>query len=209
MNCDQFRHNLDPYLDGELDTALSLEVDSHSVECEICSALRSRKEALRHTLRSIPVPQPDAGFLDSIVEETIISTHRNETRFRATAGIGGAIAAGIVAWLVLVLPADLPTQHEATIETVSITMNVEKTFRLTFESKHELQAAAISVQLPDGVEIVGYEGRDSVRWKTTVKAGTNILELPVVVRSGNGGAILARLEHEGKQKTFEFAVRVI
>jgi anti-sigma factor RsiW len=209
MNCDQFRHNLDPYLDGELDTALRLALDSHSVECEICSALRSRKEALRRTLRSIPVPQPDAGFLDSIVEETIISTHRNETRFRATAGIGGAIAAGIVAWLVLVLPADLPTQHEATIETVSITMNVEKTFRLTFESKHELQAAAISVQLPDGVEIVGYEGRDSVRWKTTVKAGTNILELPVVVRSGNGGAILARLEHEGKQKTFEFAVRVI
>ena len=65
------------------------------------------------------------------------------------------------------------------------------------------------MQLPAGVEIVGYEGRDSVRWKTTVKAGTNILELPIVVRSGNGGAILARLEHEGKQKTFEFAVRVI
>ncbi len=209
MNCDQFQHNLDPYLDGELDTALSQTLELHSAECDACSALRTRKEALRHTLRSIPVPRPEDGFLDSVVEETMISTHRNETRFRATAGIGGAIAAGIVAWLVLVLPADLPTPNEATIETVSITMNVEKTFRLTFDSKHELQAAAISVQLPDGVDIVGYEGRDSVRWTTTVKEGTNILELPIVVRSGNGGAILARLEHEGKQKTFEFAVRVI
>jgi len=64
------------------------------------------------------------------------------------------------------------------------------------------------VDLPDGVEIVGYEGRDSVRWTTTVKAGTNILELPIVVRSGKGGQILARLEHEGKQKTFTFAVQV-
>ena len=209
MNCDQFRHNLDPYLDGELDEALSLKVDSHSVECESCSELRGRKEALRRTLKSIPVPAPDPGFLDSVVEETIINTHRTETRFRMTAGIGGALAAGIVAWLVFALPTDLPTPSVDTMETVSITMNVEKTFRLTFDSKHELQAAAISVQLPEGVEITGYEGRDNVRWTTTVKAGTNILELPIVVRSGNGGAILARLEHEGKQKTFEFAVKVI
>ncbi|MDH3362392.1 MAG: zf-HC2 domain-containing protein [Gammaproteobacteria bacterium] len=200
---------MDPYLDGELEEALSREVESHHAECDACAAVRSRKVALRQTLKSIPVPPPEDGFLDAAVEETLINTHRNETRFRATAGIGSAIAAGIVAWLVFVLPADLPTQPEATIETVSITMNVEKTFRLTFDSKRELQAVAILVQLPDGVEIVGYEGRDSVRWKTTVKSGTNILELPIVVRSGNGGAILARLEHEGKQKTFEFAVKVI
>jgi anti-sigma factor RsiW len=209
MNCDQFQHNLDPYLDGELDAALSQALDSHSAVCHSCSALRARKEALRQTLRSIPVPEPGDGFLDSVVEETMINTHRNETRFRATAGIGGAIAAGLVAWLVLVLPNGLPTPHEDTIETVSITMNVEKTFRLTFDSKHEMQAAAISVQLPEGVEIVGYEGRGSVRWTTTFKEGTNILELPIVVRSGKGGAILAQLEHGGKQKTFEFAVRVI
>lgn len=209
MYCEQFRQNLDPFLDGELDEALSREVDSHSGACETCAALRTRKEALRRVLKAIPVPSPADGFLDAIVEEAIINTHRNETRFRATAGIGAAIAAGVVAWLVLVLPAELPTQPEATLETVTITLNVEKTFRLTFDSKRELQAAAILVELPPGVEIVGYEGQDSVRWRTTVKAGTNILELPIIVRSGNGGEVLARLEHEGRQKTFEFAVKVI
>lgn len=209
MHCDQFRQNLDPFLDGELDEALSHEIESHPVECDACASILSRKEALRRTLQAMPVPPPEDGFLDAVVEETLINTHRNETRFRATAGIGAAIAAGVVAWLVLVLPAELPTAPQATLETVAITMNVEKTFRLTFDSKRELQAAAISVELPNGVEIVGYEGRDSVRWRTTVKAGTNILELPIIVRSGDGGAVLARLEHEGKQKTFEFAVKVI
>ncbi len=208
MHCDQFRQNLDPYLDGELDESLSHEFEAHTSECDACDALRTRKEALRRTLRAIPVPPPEHGFLDAVVEETLISAHRNETRFRATAGIGAAVAAGVVAWLVLVLPADLPTMPEPSLETVEITMNVEKTFRLTFDSKRELQAAAISVELPDGVEVVGYEGRTSVRWRTTVKAGTNILELPIVVRSGNGGAVLAKLEHEGKQKTFRFAVKV-
>ncbi len=209
MHCDQFRQNLDPFLDGELDAAVSRDIEAHQAECDACAAVRSRKEALRRTLKAMPVPPPEDGFLDAIVEEALINTHRNETRFRVTAGIGAAAAAGIVAWLVLVLPSDLPTPPEATLETVAITLNVEKTFRLTFESKRELQAAAISVELPDGVEVVGYEGRDSVRWRTTVKQGTNILELPIIVRSGNGGAVLARLEHEGKQKTFEFAVKVI
>lgn len=209
MHCDQFRQNLDPFLDGELDVASSRDIESHQAKCDACATVRSRKEALRRTLKAMPVPPPEDGFLDAIVEEALINTHRNETRFRATAGIGAAIAAGIVGWLVLVLPTDLPTPLEGTLETVAITMNVEKTFRLTFDSKRELQAAAISVELPDGVEIVGYEGRDTVRWRTTVKEGTNILELPIIVRSGNGGAVLARLEHEGKQKTFEFAVKVI
>ena len=209
MHCNQFQQNLDPFLDDELDEALSRDIESHQQECAACAAARSRKEALRQTLKAIPVPPPEDGFLDAVVEETLINTHRNETRFRATAGIGAAIAAGVVAWLVLVLPAELPTQPEAMLETVTITMNVEKTFRLTFDSKRELHAAAISVDLPKGVEIVGYEGRDSVRWRTTVNAGTNILELPIIVRSGKGGAVLARLEHEGKQRTFEFAVKVI
>ena len=208
MNCDQYQQNLDPFLDGELDAALSRDVEAHSRECAGCSAQLARKEALRQTLRTLPVTPPEDGFLDAVVEETIIDTHRNETRFRVTAGIGGAIAAGIVAWLVLVLPSELPTAPAGSLETVTITMNVEKTFRLTFESKRELQAAAISVELPEGVEVVGYEGQDSVRWTTTVKQGTNILELPIIVRSGNGGAIHARLEHEGKEKTFAFAVKV-
>ena len=209
MHCDRFRRNLDPLLDGELDEALSREVEAHLQGCDACAAVRGRNEALRQTLKAIPVPLPEDGFLDAVVEETLIDTHRTETRFRATAGIGAALAASVVAWMVFVLPAELPTQPEATLETVTITMNVEKTFRLTFDSKRELQAAAISVELPAGVEIVGYEGRDSVRWRTTVKPGTNILELPIIVRSGNGGAVFARLEHEGKQKTFEFAVKVI
>ena len=209
MHCEQFRQNLDPFLDGELDEALSREVESHHAECDACAAEKSRKEALRRTLKAIPVPPPEDGFLDAAVEETLINTHRNESRFRATAGIGAAIAASVVAWLVLVLPAELPTQPETTLETVTITMNAEKIFRLTFDSKRELQAAAISVDLPVGVEIVGYECRDSVRWRTTVKEGTNILELPIIVRSGKGGAVLARVEHEGKQKIFECAVKVI
>ncbi len=209
MRCEEYQQYLDSYLDRELDDDLKHEVESHHAGCEACATQLHRKQALRQTLRSMPVTPPEDGFLDTVVEDVLITNHRNETRFRATAGIGGAIAAGIVAWLVFALPSDLPTAPDTTLETVTIALNVEKTFRLTFESERELQAAAISIELPRGVEVVGYEGRDSVRWSTTVKPGTNILELPIVVRSGDGGPVLARLEHEGKETSFEFSIKVI
>lgn len=209
MRCDLYRKNLDPFLDGEVDGAMGREMDSHEAECNACTEFRHRRESLRRTLRSLPITPPEDGFLDAIVEDTVISQHKAESRFKLTAALGGTIAAAVVAWLVLVLPTNPLAEHEDSLDTVMITMNESKTFRLTFESESELQAAAISVELPIGVEIVGYDGQDSVRWTTDITPGTNILELPIIVRHGNGGAILARLEHEGKHKSFEFAVEVI
>lgn len=210
MNCDQYHENLDQFLDDELETALLSEFQAHVKDCNDCTEVLRRKKDLRQALKSMPLPAPEEGFLDSVVEQALVRTHRNEKRFWSSAGIGGAIAAGVIGWMVLTLPADLPQgTDQLPLDTVTISLNVEKTIKLTFNSTRELQAATLSLQLPAGVEVVGYEGRASVRWTTTVKPGTNILELPIIVRFGNGGAILARVEHEGRQQSFEFAVTVI
>ncbi len=209
MNCDQFHSSINPYLDDELEPSARVQFEVHGGDCSVCSAALGRRRELRERLRSIPVPPAESGFLDSVVGQTIVETQRNESRFWLSAGIGGAVAASVVAWLVLALPAGLPTPRPSMdLETVSITLNTEKTFRLTFESERELQSASLTVQLPDGAEIVGYEGRNSVRWSTDIRPGTNVLELPVVVRSGNGGPVLAKIEHEGKEKAFRFAIEV-
>ena len=133
-----------------------------------------------------------------------------KVRFWSTAGIGGAIAAGVIAWLIVSLPAGLPSVvDQDALDTVTISLNVEKTFKLKFESSRDMQAATLFLELPAGVEVPGFEGLDTVAWTTAIEKGSNILELPIIVRSGDGGTILARLEHEGKQKTFLFAITVI
>jgi anti-sigma factor RsiW len=209
MNCDQFQENLDPFLDEEIEEALLGQFQAHAPSCDVCADVLSRKKDLRQALKSMPVPPPADGFLDTVIEQTLVRTHRNEAWFWSSAGAGGAVAAGVIAWLMLALPADLPRDaDQALLDTVTITLNIEKTIKVSFESVRELQAATLSVQLPPGVEVVGYDGRDSISWTTTIKPGTNILELPIIVRFGNGGLIVARLEHEGKKKSFEFDVAV-
>ena len=210
MHCDQFQHNLEPYLDGELASQVAADCEQHVRDCPSCERQLVRKRKLRAALGALPVDPPEDGFLDSVIENTLVASHRSERWFWSTASIGGALAAGIIAWLILVLPADLPTAPEtAVLETVAISLNTEKTFRVSFDSARELEAATVSLTLPDGVDLVGYEGRSAVSWTTTVAPGTNILALPIVVRSGPGGVIQARLEHDGKAKSFEFAVEVI
>jgi len=209
MNCVQFHSSINPYLDDELESGARARFEMHGSACRDCAAVLFRRHELRQRLRSIPVPPPEDGFLDSVAGQAVVETQRNESRFWLSAGIGGAVAASIVAWLVLALPAGIPTvEQSAELETVTIALNTEKTFKLTFESEHELQAASLSVQLPDGAEIVGYEGRNFVRWSTDIQPGTNILELPVIVRSGHGGPVLAKIEHEGKEKAYQFAIEV-
>ena len=210
MNCEQYNENLDRLLDDELEESLVPQYQAHTADCADCAAALRRKQALRQALKSMPLPPPADGFLDSVVEQALIRTHRNEKRFWSSAGLGGAIAAGVIGWLVLTIPADLPqSTDQLSLDVVTISLNVEKTFKLKFDSTRELQAATLSLQLPAGLEVVGYEGQTSVKWTTTVKPGTNILQLPIIVRSGNGGAILARVEHEGKQQSFEFVVTVM
>ena len=133
-----------------------------------------------------------------------------EIRFWSTAGIGGAIAIGVLAWLIVSLPAELPSVvDQDSLDTVTISLNVEKTFKLKFESSRDMQAATLFLKLPAGVEVPGFEGRETAAWTTAIEKGSNILELPLIVRSGDGGTILARLEHEGKHKTFLFAITVV
>ena len=209
MNCDNCIETLDRYLDGELGEAADRDLESHVDSCDRCSARLAQKRALRRALKVMPYVPPEHGFYDRVLEETVKTTQRNEAMFWGSAGLGAAVAASVIAWLVLVLPADQMEDIDALQLTgVSISLNVEKTVRVSFESVSELEDAVLTVQVPPGVEISGYDGKSEIKWSTDVTRGVNILALPIVVRSGMGGTILARLEHSGKSKTFQFDVDV-
>jgi len=209
MNCISCTELLDQYLDDELAEAVAGQVRSHCEGCRECNVLLQKKARLRQALSAMPYVPPIEGFYDRALEQTVKTTQRNEIKFWTSAGLGTAIAASVVAWLVLVLPVDQRVEIDAALLAgVTISLNVEKTVRVSFQSVRELPGATLTVQLPPGVEISGYANQSEIAWSTDVTQGANILSLPIVVRSGNGGTIVAQIEHSGKSKSFRFDVSV-
>ena len=209
MNCHGCTENLDLYIDGELESSTRAKFEEHVNQCSQCSEMVTREQAIRNALRAIPVPMPEAGFFEQSLDRTVKMTKTHEQRKWLLTGFGGALAAGVVGWMILGQPIETNGIDQAPIDGLTVTIGTPKTIRFSINSANELTGAKLFVSLPEGVEIVGFDMQSEVDWTTTIKKGPNILELPIVVYSGTGGTILARVEHDNKSKTFEFTVSVI
>ena len=67
----------------------------------------------------------------------------------------------------------------------------------------------MTVTLPDGIEIDGFAGQREITWRTSLKAGNNVLPLTLIATSPAGGELLAVLQHEEDDKIFRLQVTVI
>jgi len=208
MNCHDCKENLDLYIDNELESSLRLRFEEHANECSRCSKMVSREHEMLTALQSIPAPMPQAEFFDQALARTITMTKTHDKKRWLLTGFGGAVAAGVVGWMILGQPMDTIGIDQTPIARLSFTIGVSKTIRFSIDSAETLADAKLLVSLPEGVEIVGFDMQSEIDWTTTISKGPNILELPIVVYSGTGGTILARVEHENKTKTFEFTISI-
>jgi len=210
MNCRDCKENLDLYIDHELDDSLVVQFEEHANQCSACSEMVTVEQDTRRALRSIPVPMPEAEFFDQALDRTVTATGRRDRMHWLVSGFGGAIAAGVVGWMILGQPInDSATVDQVPIAGLTVMIGTPKTIRLSINSADELTDANLVVMLPAGIEVVGFDMQREIEWTTTIKKGPNILELPIIVLSGAGGTIFARVEHENRTKTFEFTISVI
>jgi hypothetical protein len=83
-----------------------------------------------------------------------------------------------------------------------------RTVNLVFSSATDLDDAVLTVNLPAGIEIEGFAGQREITWMTSLQAGKNILPLRLIAMTPHGGELLARLEHDGRDRTFRIRVEV-
>ncbi len=210
MNCRDCKENLDLYIDHELDGSLSMQFEKHANQCAQCDEMVTQAKDMRRALSSIPVPMPELEFFEQAMTRTVAMTHKHDRRRWLATGFGSAVAAGLVGWMILGQPVNDPaTVDQVPIAGMTVTIGKPKTIRFSINSAVELTDANLVVMLPAGVEVVGFDLQREIEWTTTIKKGPNILELPIVVLSGTGGTIFARVEHENRTKSFEFTISVI
>ena len=174
------------------------------------SDLERQDQEILELLKDYPAPTADAGFYDqALTRATHEGSRRQRNRWVMT-GFGSAIAAGLVLWFVgatfLATP-NLP-QPEASIPGVTMTLEEPRTVNLVFASAAALDAATLTVTLPDGIELAGFPGQREITWQTSLVEGKNFLPLELIALSSAGGEVLARLEHDDRNRTFRLRVSV-
>ena len=145
----------------------------------------------------------------ALARATHEGTRRQRTRWILT-GFGSAVAAGLVLWLVAGFFLDAPRlpQPAGDIPGVAMTLEEPRTVNLVFASKTALEAATLTVTLPDGIELAGFPGQREIRWKTSLAEGRNLLPLELIALTPAGGEVLARLEHDNRKRTFRLRIEV-
>jgi anti-sigma factor RsiW len=210
MACTRINERLDDYTDGILDAAEMRALDEHIDSCSTCRNTVESARRLRELLRDYPVPAPDTAFFDqALAKASHVGANSQRNRWIMT-GFGGAIAAGLVAWIIGAMLLQTPVLPGPAADIPGVTMALEepRTVNLVFSSAIPLVDAVLTVSLPDGIEIQGFEGLQEITWKTSLQAGKNILPLKLIAVTPHGGILLARLEHDDRDRTFRIRVDV-
>jgi len=167
---------------------------------------------LRELLRRLPVPPPRPGFAARVFaalprERRAPARAAQPLAWALAASVAGAVGLGV--WLGQgATPAPAPVAT-AGPEAKAVVLSAGRAapVRLAFRSPRELTGVTIHLQMPVGVELEGHPGVQSLQWRTDFQAGANVLELPLVVRDGEGGILTATLDHGRSHKAFTVQVR--
>ena len=214
MTCKQLNDHLDDYVDGNLDAAAADQLEQHVVSCESCQQLLNREQRLRDVLREYgdsSVPTPDTAFYDQALVRAAHVGSRQQQKHWWLKGFGSAVAAGLALWVIggMLLKSPEINAPGATVPMISMTLEEPRTINLVFSSATALEDATLTVSLPQGVELAGFQGQREISWITSLSAGRNVLPLKLIATSPLGGEILAILQHENDDKTFRLQVSVI
>jgi hypothetical protein len=159
------------------------------------------RELLRR-LRELPVPPPSPGFAARVLHTAAAPAWRPALGMALAATLVIAVAGGV--WLAERGAAPVtPTEPRLVLLAAGEVQPVS----LVFRSPRALSGVTIHVQLPDGVELAGHPARTELSWQADLQVGANRLDLPVVVRRGDGGVVTTSLSYGQDRRHITVLVR--
>ena len=170
----------------------------------------SRLQSLLREYGESDMSAPDATFFDqAIAKAAHTGTRRQRNRYWLR-GFGSAVAAGLALFAVTLMLLRAPESIDANgMPGVTMALEQPQTVNLVFASANELVDATLTVLLPDGIDVAGFEGQREITWVTSLREGNNVLPLKLIATSPRGGELLATLQHEDDDRTFRLQVNVI
>lgn len=167
-------------------------------------SLTAQAAARQQLFRSLPRPQPRAGLGDDIRQARRAKAMRAK-RFRFAII---SCAASVLFGLAIVLRLAISTSDSpGEIRMVSSVHQPEQVnFLVTAKEAHE--KVTFSLLLPPEWEFYGYQGQQSLSWPGKLKAGNNLLSIPVVALQPKPGVLIMQIRHKDTIKEYKLYVDV-
>lgn len=207
MQCSRTEEQLDGYLDGWLDDDQAAGIALHVQSCPACAHALEQRQALREDLERLAVPEPDPDlFARMLANAEAAQARRPQRAGTILTGLAAAVLAALA--LTVVLVRDPVAAPETGLPSIHLATDTVTPVKLAFSSEKPLTDARLTLRLPVGVELVGYEGRTDLSWSTDLEAGANVLRLPLVGHTAASDLLIARLDHPTGTRTFRLRVTV-
>lgn len=213
MNCHDIGNLLDSREVLELTKTQQVAVNAHLRECSRCEdEWRAVRALWDVSTISTPAPRPDL-FSEAMRLATAAGARREarpprQPSFWLGAGLGGAIAASLVAAIMTIGPTPWTSTADPITPTITVALNEPRDVDVAITSAEALEQAEIRVVLTGGVRLAGFADRSEVQWRADLDQGVNRLSLPVIVVNGNGGQVVVEVEHASKRQVFVVNVGV-
>lgn len=214
MNCEDFTNKLDSYFDTEAGIYLNNAMKAHCRACPNCNLLVMLEAGRRQSMRSVdkipPLPADLAHRAFAKLDAQVKRQARKRTFFSS------AIAAGLMCTVFALHQSVSPTLDRTNpmisaqdVDVVNLTVAQMKNVKLLFESAVEMKGVYVTVDLPEYLEVHGYAGRQTLKWRSDIIKGNNVLQLPVIARAPHAGELTAILSIGDAQRVFKVHIIAI
>ncbi len=192
MHCTEFRQHWSEWHAGA-DECDAAAMAAHCRECEACARYDRQMRRLLMELSDLPLP---GG-------ERTPAPARDRLRW-------AALAATLVIGVALGMMLSARFAGDAGISAKAVTVEGPGVQRVAvaFESPERLQDVEFVVELPRGVELVGFPGQRRVRWDGQLAAGRSRLQLPLrITHDAELGTLVTRVVHDTGERRLEVPLR--
>ena len=209
MTCKRLREQFDDYIDANLDDAEMTRLTQHADTCDACQQLIDREHRLQSSLKeygNLSMPTPDGTFFDHALIAAARAGKKQQHKRSWMTGFGSAVAAGLAIWIVSSVFFTTTEMTQTNLPTITMAVEEPHTVNLVFSSASDLPNATLTVLLPEGFELAGFEGQREVTWMTNLSAGKNLLPLRLIATRPASGELVATLRHGEDDRTFYLRV---
>ena len=198
MNCHEAQLAIKASVQGG--APLNAETVRHITACEHCQQSYDDL-ALEHALRGQRIPPPREGFVDEVIAIAIRDGAQKSSR-RSTLAASIALIGLVIGVLYGYLREGAPDSAR-----VSLAAHEGKTVRVLINSPSEQEAATVTIELAENLELAGFPNERRIEWQTDLAAGKNLLALPLTLTDEGDSHFNVALSYGSTRKNVRVSVQ--